>query len=169
MTEDYKHELIDIVTQLGYECVNVAIRTDNGRLKLQILIDTLGGITAGDCELVSGHVSKYLDEHTDLPALDKGRYYLEVSSPGIERPLFTANDYERFTGREARLRLSESIAGRKTFTGVIRGVRDNVIELECEDGMKHIPFANVKGGNLVYRYNAKQGRKGKKCVSDENL
>jgi len=152
MNEEYKRELSDIITRLGYECVNVSIRTDNGRLKLQILIDTLGGITAGDCELVSGHVSKYLDEHSDLPALDKGRYYLEVSSPGIERPLFTLSDYERFSGREARLRLSEPIEGRKTFTGIICTVRDDAIELDCEDGKKLIPFATIKGGNLVYRY-----------------
>ncbi len=161
MTDEYKRELSDIITRLGYECVNVSIRTENGRLKLQILIDTLGGITAGDCELVSGHVNKYLDEHSDLPSLDKGRYYLEVSSPGIERPLFTLSDYDRFSGREARLRLSEPIEGRKTFTGIICGVRDNAIELQCEDGKKLIPFANVKGGNLVFRYEDDKRRKKK--------
>ena len=58
MNDDFLHNIEYIVERLGYECVHAGVRTDFGRLKLQILIDTLGGINAGDCELVSGHVSK---------------------------------------------------------------------------------------------------------------
>ena len=146
------HTIEHIVTGLGYECVNVSIKSDFGKLRLQILIDTLGGINVDDCEAVSKRVNKFLDESPEVPELDKGRYYLEVSSPGVERPLYKLGDYERFSGREARLRLSSPIEGRKTFTGKILSVEGETVKLMCEDGEKLIPFANIKGANLVYRF-----------------
>ncbi len=152
MTDYFTQNIEQIITRLGYECVHVGIKTDFGRMKVQILIDTLGGINVEDCELVSGHVNKFLDENSDMPELDKGRYYLEVSSPGIERPLYKLTDYERFTGKEARLRLSELLEGRKTFTGIIKGAEDDEVILSCEDKDIHIPFEIIKGGNLVYRF-----------------
>ena len=169
MNEDFLRRIEDIVTGLGYECVHVGIRSDFGRLKLQILIDTLGGINAGDCETVSGQVSNFLDSFDEVPELDSGRYYLEVSSPGIERPLYKLEDYERFHGREARVRLSKLIEGRKTFTGIIQGISDGAVKILCENSEKLIPFSSIRGGNLVYRFgseenekNKKKGKKGKK-------
>ena len=152
MDTTFLHTIEHIVTGLGYECVNVSIKSDFGKLRLQILIDTLGGINVDDCEAVSKRVNKFLDESPDLPELEKGRYYLEVSSPGVERPLYKLGDYERFSGREARLRLSSPIEGRKTFTGKILSVEGETVKLMCEDGEKLIPFANIKGANLVYRF-----------------
>lgn len=163
MTENFLHHIEGIVTDLGYECVHVGLRTDFGRLKLQVLIDTLGGINAGDCELVSGHVNSYLDSMDEIPGLDKGRYYLEVSSPGIERPLYKPEDYLRFQGKEARLRLSRLIDGRKTFTGTIQRSTDQAVTILSEGEEKDIPFSAIKGGNLVYRFNddtrKKRGKK----------
>ncbi|MBQ3402007.1 MAG: ribosome maturation factor RimP [Synergistaceae bacterium] len=161
MTENFLRHIEDIVTGLGYECVHAGIRTDFGRLKVQILIDTLGGINAGDCELVSGHVNKYLDENVDIPELDKGRYYLEVSSPGIERPLYRLEDYERFQGKEARIRLGKLIEGRKTFTGIIQGVSDGNVIILCEGEEKTIPLDAIRGGNLVYRFDDEGKKKPK--------
>ena len=153
MTDYFTQNIEQIITRLGYECVHVGIRTDFGRMKVQILIDTLGGINVEDCELVSGHVNKFLDENSEMPELDKGRYYLEVSSPGLERPLYKLNDYERFAGKEVRVRLSELLEGRKTFTGIIRGTENGKVILSCEDEEdRHIPFEIIKGGNLVYRF-----------------
>ena len=152
MDTNFLHNIEEIITRLGYECVHVGIKNDFGKLRLQILIDTLGGINVDDCELVSKRVNKFLDESPDLPELEKGRYYLEVSSPGVERPLYKLGDYERFSGREARLRLSSPIEGRKTFTGKILGVESEAVKILCEDEERLIPFANIKGANLVYRF-----------------
>ncbi|MBQ3446190.1 MAG: ribosome maturation factor RimP [Synergistaceae bacterium] len=167
MNENFLRNIEDIVESLGYECVHVSLRSDFGRLKLQILIDTLGGINAGDCELVSGKVSGYLDEASDIPELDKGRYYLEVSSPGIERPLYKPEDYARFQGREARLRLSDPIGGRKTFTGTIQRSAEGTVTIICDGQETDIPFSSIRGGNLVYRFNddkdkGKRNKRGKK-------
>ena len=173
MTEFFLKSIEKIVAGLGYECVHAGIKTDFGRMKIQILIDSLGGINVDDCESVSRHVNKFLDENSELPELDNGRYYLEVSSPGIERPLYTLNDYDRFQNREARIRLSKLLEGRKTFTGIIQSVNidENYVKLLCEDSEKLIPFEIIKGGNLVYKFenenenenkNRKKGNKQKK-------
>ena len=157
--ENFLAQIELIVTKLGYECVHAGIKTEFGRLKLQILIDTLVGINAGDCELVSGHVNKFLDANQDLPALDNGRYYLEVSSPGIERPLYKIADYIRFQGREARVRLNELLDGRKTFTGEIVSADDSQIILLCDGKNINIPFAIIKGGNLIFRFDDEESNK----------
>ena len=165
MKEEFLKRIEEIVTRSGYECVHVEIRTDFGRMKVQILIDSLGGINVDDCETVSRHVNKFLDDNPELPELDKGRYYLEVSSPGVERPLYSLGDYERFQGREARLRLGKFIGDRKNFTGVINAVRDDNIELETDGGMITIPFEIIKGGNLVYRFEDENENDSKKSRS----
>ncbi len=179
MDDNFLHAIEQIVTGLGYECVHTGIRNDAGKLRLQILIDTLGGINVDDCEKVSKRVNKFLDESPDIPETGKGRYYLEVSSPGVERPLYKLNDYERFSGKEARLRLSDPIEGKKTFTGIIIGINDgyvetqyensnsSYVELKCEDGNYSIPFTNIKGANLVFRFESekhtrKSSKKGRK-------
>jgi len=152
MTDEFLEQIESIITGLGYECVHVGIKTDFGRTKIQILIDTLGGINVDDCETVSRRVNKFLDENPEIPELDKGRYYLEVSSPGIERPLYKLDDYIRFQGREVRIRINGLIDGRKTFTGIINSVSNGNIDLICDIGGKIIPFDLIKGGNLVYRF-----------------
>lgn len=175
MNEKFLEQIEKIVTLLGYECVHAGIRTDFGRLKIQVLIDSIGGINIDDCETVSRRINNFLDDEKNInPELDKGRYYLEVSSPGIERPLYTLNDYIRFQNREARVRLSKLFEGRKTFTGIIESADENFVSLICSDveepGIKKIPFEIIKGGNLVYRFenenesdNAKKKkRKGRK-------
>ena len=168
MDNNFLQRIENIITGLGYECVHVSIKNNDGKLRLQILIDTLGGINVDDCELVSKRVNKFLDESPDLPELDKGRYYLEVSSPGVERPLYKLSDYERFSGREARLRLAVPIEGRKTFTGTIGEVKDGHVSIICEDGTYTVPFTDIKGANLVYRFeNTKPRKKGKRKTDAE--
>lgn len=152
MEENFLHSIEQIVTGLGFECVNVSVKSDFGKLRLQILIDTLGGINVDDCETVSKRVNKFLDESPDLPELDKGRYYLEVSSPGVERPLYRLEDYVRFSGREARVRLSKLLDGRKTFTGIILGAEAGTVKLTCDGEEKLIPFEAIRSANLVYRF-----------------
>ncbi len=148
-----------IILRLGYECVNVAFKSDFGssRVRLQILIDSIGGINVDDCERVSKNINAFLDKHDESFAqLQKNSYYLEVSSPGLERPLFKLDDYVRFVEREAKIRLSELIDGRKNFTGKLSGVRENniliLINENGEEILKTIPFELIKSANLVFRF-----------------
>ena len=79
-------------------------------------------------------------------------YLLEVSSPGIERPLFTELDYQRFRDKEVRLEAVEKIDGRRKFTGYIRSLSEGILNLECELQTYHIPFQKIRKANLVCRY-----------------
>ncbi len=155
----------ETVERLGYECVHVGMKGGPGGLNLQVLIDSLGGITVDDCETVSRSLNRMLDG-TEFPGLE-GRYYLEVSSPGVERPLFTPEQYGRFLGREARLRLNEPLQGRKSMTGTISAADDQGVTLYVAEEERDIvvPFHLIKGGNLVFRMEPQNPRKGGKRPS----
>lgn len=148
-------ELRDIVDRLGYECVGITLTNEGNRAILRVYIDSLGGILVKDCETVSREMNHFLDED---PEYIKGQYYLEVSSPGIERPLFSLEDYERFAGRKVKLRTSRNVDGQKRFTGVLKSVEEGgVILLERETGRGpeenddvRIPFDIITKGNLAF-------------------
>ena len=90
------------IESLGYDCVGFENVTEDEMKILRIYVDLPGGVNLSDCEAVAREVNVYLDGmESYLPE----RYYLEVSSPGIERPLFTLEDYRAFSGREAQLLL----------------------------------------------------------------
>lgn len=169
MIEEILKQIELITERAGYECVHVGIKNDFGRTKIQILIDMPGGINVNDCENVSRRINKFLDEslsRSDIPGLN-GKYYLEVSSPGIERPLYKPEDYVRFQGREAKVRLNGLFQGRKTFTGIIKNVGDDNgspcrnVNLICNDVEVKIPWDLIKGGNLVYKFDEGKTKRGK--------
>ena len=154
MKEELSCAIQKIVGNLGYECVNVALTTEDGRSVMRVIIDSLGGINVSDCEAVSKSINRYLDEW-DSAGEGKAdslgdKYYLEVSSPGLERPLFTFADYERFKGKEARIKTLEAIDGRKIHVGFIE-ISGTSIRLETEEGIREIPFEAIVRGSLVYR------------------
>ncbi|MDR2176080.1 MAG: ribosome maturation factor RimP [Synergistaceae bacterium] len=154
--EELSRNIGAIVAELGYECVNAALVTEEGHSTVRVLIDSLGGITVSDCEEVSKAVNRYLDgEGAAESAGLSGRYYLEVSSPGVERPLFTPADYERFKGREARVKTFEFLDGRKTHVGFIAEVSETSVLLETgkekEKGTCSIPFGAIARAALVFR------------------
>ena len=141
-----------VVTDLGYECVNVALATEEGRPVLRVMIDSIGGINIRDCEMVSKAINRYLDTPDPAEASSLGdRYYLEVSSPGLERPLFTPADYERFRGKEARLRTGVPVDGRKTHVGFIAASDDKSVTLNTEQGARNLRFADVTRASLVFK------------------
>ncbi|MCL1941256.1 MAG: ribosome maturation factor RimP [Synergistaceae bacterium] len=133
-----------IIEELGYECVQVAFVRESEKLILRILMDSVGGINIRDCERVSRKVSRMLDEEFDEEITE--RYTLEASSPGIERPLFSAADYERFSGRAARLR----VAPKRSVTGVIVGSDGSNVIMNCDGAEQVIPLAEITRANLVW-------------------
>ena len=142
-----------IVEGLGYECVGITLVTEERAVFLRVFIDSVGGIQVRDCEIVSKAVSTFLDEHEEyIP----GKFFLEVSSPGIERPLFTPEDYTRFIGKKARIRVRLPVQGRKSLYGRILSVDDEAIDFEIdadvpeERGAFRIPFDTITKGNLAF-------------------
>jgi ribosome maturation factor RimP len=141
-----------IVEELGYECVQVAFVKESEKLILRILFDSMGGINIRDCEIVSRKVSRMLDDEFDEVITE--RYTLETSSPGIERPLFSAADYIRFSGNIARLRISP----KKSIIGKIIGMDESgdSVMMECDGTEQKIPLAEIGRANLVWQDKADQ-------------
>ena len=133
------------IESLGYDCVGFENVTEDGMKILRVYVDLPGGINLSDCEAAARELNSYLDEiESSLPE----KYYLEVSSPGLERPLFTPEDYKAFSGKEAQV----SLKGGKKIVGIINGVdEDEKVNFLFVDGEISIPFADIKKGNLVYK------------------
>jgi ribosome maturation factor RimP len=137
--------------------VDVRHQRERGGAVIRVIIDRSepgvedgSSVSLDDCTRVSRDVSTLLDVHDDV--LPSGAYRLEVSSPGLERPLVKLSDFERFSGREVKVRTRNPIERRRRFRGRLLGVVDQAIELD-QDGTKlRIPHDEIAQANLVYRF-----------------
>ncbi|MGB0575214.1 MAG: ribosome maturation factor RimP [Alphaproteobacteria bacterium] len=134
------------IVDAGYDLVRVQF-LDDRRKTLQIMIERRDRrpVTVDDCATVSRIVSTLLDVENPVP----GRYNLEVSSPGIDRPLVKVDDYVRYTGFEASIETKQALDGRKKFRGRISGVEDLNIEVECDGERTTLPFEEIRRASLV--------------------
>lgn len=134
-----------IVEGMGYELVGVAYSGGPRGGLLRVYIDHPTGIGVDDCERVSHQVSGVLDVEDPIAT----KYSLEVSSPGLDRPLFRRGDYERFAERPVKLRLATPIGGRRNFSGVLRGLRNGNVLID-EEGTEHLlPLEQIEQAHLV--------------------
>lgn len=125
---------------LGYELVDLEI---SGRGLMRVLMDQPGGIALEDCERASNQLTR-------LFAVEGVNYdRLEVSSPGLDRPLKKEADFVRFCGARAQLKLRVPLAGRKNFTGILGEVCDGVLRLEVDGGQVLIELSNLDKARLV--------------------
>lgn len=133
------------LSALGYELVGVEYMPQGKHSLLRVYIDKADGVDVNDCQQASQQISGVLD--VDEPI--KGQYTLEVSSPGMDRPLFTAEHYRRFVGEQAEVRLHTAIDGRRRFTGSIAGVENDTVLLELEQGQQvKLPLVDIDKANL---------------------
>jgi ribosome maturation factor RimP len=134
-----------VLTNLGYELVEVALAVSHGRRTLRVFIHKPGGVGLDDCARVSKAIGSLLDEES---IFDR-RYYLEVSSPGAERKLKTRQDFRRFAGRRAVVRLREPRLGSNRLEGRLRGLEGDTVRFqpEGEDAIG-IEFDNISSANL---------------------
>lgn len=134
------------IEALGYALVRVQVM-GRDRLRLQIMAERLDeqGMTVDDCAWISQGVSAVLDVEDPIAST----YTLEVSSPGIDRPLVTLADYVRFAGFEARIETARPIDGRRRFRGRLLGADDGTVRLAVEGAAVDLPFADIQRGKLV--------------------
>lgn len=147
MQKHYLQDLIEpVVTAAGYELVRV-MSIGQVNQTLQVMIDKLDGsdITVDDCAKVSHLLSDVLDEKD--PIADK--YSLEVSSPGLDRPLTKLAHFKRYTGYEVKLETEDKVENRKRFKGKIIQVNDDSVVLTMEDIQYTIPFDLIAKAKLV--------------------
>ena len=124
---------------LGYELVYLEL----SRGLVRVFIDRMGGVNVDDCAIVSNHLSRLFA----VEAIEYDR--LEISSPGLDRPLWRAEDFQRFSGERAQVKMRVPIAGRKNFTGVLRGVNHSELKLEVDGALVSLDLAQVDKARLV--------------------
>ncbi|NOW02785.1 ribosome maturation factor RimP [Clostridium beijerinckii] len=132
-----------IVSELSCELYYVEYVKENGEFYLRIYIDKEGRVSLNDCEAVSRRVSDVLDSEDPI----KEAYYLEVSSPGLNRGLYREEHFNKYIGREVLIRLTSSLNGVKSVKGVLRDVSEDSILVEGETEVK-IPRDKIKAANL---------------------
>mgnify|MGYP002774628239 FL=1 len=132
-----------IADELNYDIYHVEYVKENGELYLRIYIEKDGGITLSDCEALSRRVSDLMDEKDPI----KDPYFLEVSSPGLNRTLFTEEHYKRFIGREVMVKFTKSVDGKKNIKGILKEVNDDSIVVEA-DQLINIPKDKIKSVNI---------------------
>lgn len=134
------------IQALGFELVDVELGGRGGEgARLRLFIDSAKGVNVDDCARVSRQVSAVLDVEDPIA----GRYLLEVSSPGLDRPLVKRDDYLRYVGAIIRAKTTEPILGRKNFTGRLLAVGDDRIEVEVDKEVYDLAFANIEKARLV--------------------
>jgi ribosome maturation factor RimP len=146
LTERISQMIEPSMTEMGYELVRVSI---NGKrnLTLQIMAEPADGRDMGvdDCAKVSRMVSALLD--VEDPISDA--YNLEVSSPGIDRPLTRLKDFDKWSGFDARIEMNDAVDGRRRFSGRLKGVRGDQVVIDTEEQEVALPFAGMAKAKLL--------------------
>ncbi len=135
------------LNDMGYDLVRVSM-TGNELKTLQVMAERQDrrDMTVDDCSRISQTVSALLDVADPFP----GKWVLEVSSPGIDRPLVKLADYTRFAGEQAKIELAHEINGRRRFKGELKGVEGDMILLNFEGQLLKLPFSDIEKAKLIF-------------------
>ncbi|MDH5230477.1 MAG: ribosome maturation factor RimP [Gammaproteobacteria bacterium] len=145
MKADLQELLEPTVEGLGYELLGIEYIGAGQHSVLRMYIDHPEGIKVEDCEKVSRQVSALLDVEEPLA----GRYTLEVSSPGLDRPLFTEAQFLKFIGEKAKIRARTPVNGRRKMTGYLRDVKAGIITVDVDGELIALAVNNIEKANLV--------------------
>lgn len=147
-----------ILQDLALELVGIEYQNAE-KAHLRIYIDKPEGVTLDDCQAASLQISAILDVEDPI----SGRYQLEVSSPGLARPLFKMADFVRFANQRIKLKLAIAFEGQRNFAGILRGVEDDMVVLQVEDEELLLPFEHIERANIVPEFaTGKKNKHGKK-------
>jgi ribosome maturation factor RimP len=135
-----------VVESMGYELVGIEFHSSEHHGVVRIFIDHDNGITVDDCAKVSRQISAVIDVEDPIEMA----FDLEVSSPGINRPLFKFSDFEKFSGLQAKIKLGVALNGRKNFSGVLKGVDENqLVIIDVDNEIYELPYQDIAKANLV--------------------
>lgn len=142
---DLEEMFLPIVNDLNYELYYVEYVKENNEYYLRLYIDKENGrISLSDCEAVSRRISELLDEKDPI----KDPYYLEVSSPGLNRKLYKVEHFNKFLDNEIKVIFTKAIDGNKSIQGILKEVKEDVIVLEVEGNEINVPKDKIKSANL---------------------
>ncbi|WP_445675632.1 ribosome maturation factor RimP [Pseudomonas aeruginosa] len=140
--------LAPVVEALGYECWGVEFISQGRHSVLRVYIDRPEGILIDDCEAVSRQVSGILDVEDSI----SGEYTLEVSSPGMDRPLFTLEQFAKHAGEQVKIRLRSPYEGRRNYQGILRGVEEQDVVVLVDDHEYLLPIDSIDKANIIPRF-----------------
>lgn len=141
--------LIPVVETLGYRLWGVELVSQGKHSVLRVYIDHADGIQVDDCEKVSRQVSALLDVEDPVSQ----SYTLEVSSPGLDRPLFTAEQFAAYLGSQVHIRLRAPFEGRRNFQGLLQGLEDGDVVVRVDDHEYLLPIDSIDKARLVPQFN----------------
>lgn len=136
------------VQALGFELVDAELSSGSGQNVLRVYIDHPRGISVDDCAKVSHQLSAILDVEDPIT----GQYQLEVSSPGLDRPLVRREDFERFMGETIKVKTHDLIMGRRNFTGRLAAVEGDHVVVDVDNESYDLPLAAIERARLVPKY-----------------
>ena len=138
-----------VVEGMGYEVVDIEYRPHPTNGLLRVYIDKADGILLEDCEQVSRQISGVLDVEDPIP----GQFNLEISSPGMDRPLRKKADFERFSGEVVKIKLSvPTLEGQRNFTGKLTGIQTDEVVLEMDGETYDLPLDTIDKARLVPQF-----------------
>lgn len=140
--------LAPVVEALGYECWGVEFISQGRHSVLRVYIDRPEGILIDDCEAVSRQVSGILDVEDPI----SGEYTLEVSSPGMDRPLFTLEQFAKHAGEQVKIRLRSPYEGRRNYQGILHGVEEQDVVVLVDDHEYLLPIDSIDKANIIPRF-----------------
>jgi ribosome maturation factor RimP len=137
-----------VLDEMGFELVDIEYLSQYGRWVLRIYADKEGGITLDECARVSREVGNLLDVKDIIP----NEYVLEVSSPGLNRPLKKEKDFERAIGKNVKIKMVAPINGRRRFAGYLKKVVQGTVYLEIDNNLFALSGKDIEKANLVYDF-----------------
>ncbi len=149
-----------VAERLGYELVDVEYKKEGANWVLRCYIDCPGGVGIDQCQIFSEAVEKVLDAEDPIP----GSYLLEVSSPGAERPLKKASDYQRFLGENVTVKLHRAVEGQKKYSGELAGFDEEAktVQIKTDSGLVTLALKDIAKANLNIDFFGTGGGKGLK-------
>jgi ribosome maturation factor RimP len=148
ITKQVSQLIEPILNEMRFELIDVEYLSDRGRWVLRIYIDKDGGVTLDDCAVVSGELGDLID----IKNIIEHEYVLEVSSPGLNRPLKKEADFIRVIGKKIKLRTRMPVDGRRNFTGVLKDFKEQKLALDSEGGLVTLAWSDIEKANLVYEF-----------------
>lgn len=134
-----------VLTGMGYALVQARVTSDDGQTVRILAEDSTGNLGVTDCAKISRALSALFDVEDPVP----GAYRLEVSSPGIDRPLVRAEDFTKYSGKDVKIELDIPLNGQKKFRGILRGESGGMVTLDTDTGAVALPLGDIAKAKLV--------------------
>jgi ribosome maturation factor RimP len=134
-----------VITGMGYELIEIEYQPHPKHGVLRLYIDKESGIQLEDCSAVSQQISALIDVEDPIT----GRFNLEVSSPGLDRPLRRVEDFQRYSGEIVKVKTAMAFEGQRNFKGCLQGIEDDRVVIECENKEVRLPITAIVKARLV--------------------